>query len=74
MDAKKTTYRDSGLYHIINRGVEQRVVFKEAADYEYFEELMCLTRYHVVRGNAYFNYFFKVPIILLAVLFLLFIF
>ena len=30
-----------GYYHIINRGVEQRVVFKEAQDYEYFEELMC---------------------------------
>jgi len=26
-----------GFYHIINRGVEQRVVFKEPADYEYFE-------------------------------------
>ena len=31
----------AGYYHIINRGVEQRVIFKEAADYEYFEELMC---------------------------------
>ena len=31
----------AGYYHIINRGVEQRVVFKEPADYEYFEELMC---------------------------------
>ncbi len=30
-----------GYYHIINRGVEQRAVFKEAQDYEYFEELMC---------------------------------
>jgi REP element-mobilizing transposase RayT len=30
-----------GYYHIINRGVEQRKVFKEASDYEYFEELMC---------------------------------
>ena len=30
-----------GYYHIINRGVEQRVVFEEPADYEYFEELMC---------------------------------
>ncbi len=30
-----------GYYHIINRGVEQRVIFKEACDYEYFEELMC---------------------------------
>ncbi len=31
----------AGYYHIINRGVEQRVIFKEADDYEYFEELMC---------------------------------
>jgi len=30
-----------GTYHIVNRGVEQRVVFKEAVDYEHFEELMC---------------------------------
>lgn len=31
-----------GYYHIINRGVEQRVVFKEDEDYEYFIELLCL--------------------------------
>ncbi|HES59438.1 MAG: transposase [Campylobacterales bacterium] len=31
-----------GYYHIINRGVEQRVVFKESEDYEYFIELLCL--------------------------------
>jgi len=31
-----------GKYHIINRGVEQRVVFKEPSDYERFEELMCV--------------------------------
>jgi len=30
-----------GFYHIINRGVEQREVFKEPKDYQYFEELMC---------------------------------
>ncbi len=30
-----------GFYHIINRGVEQRMVFEESADYAYFEELMC---------------------------------
>ena len=30
-----------GFYHIVNRGVEQRVVFEEKEDYEYFEELMC---------------------------------
>jgi len=31
----------AGIYHVINRGVEQRDIFKEPADYEYFEELMC---------------------------------
>ena len=31
----------AGYYHIINRGVEQRVIFKEPDDYVYFEELMC---------------------------------
>jgi len=30
-----------GKYHIINRGVAQMRIFKEPADYEYFEELMC---------------------------------
>jgi REP element-mobilizing transposase RayT len=30
-----------GYYHIINRGVEQREVFKTVEDFEYFEELMC---------------------------------
>ena len=31
----------AGKYHIINRGVAQMHIFKEPADYEYFEELMC---------------------------------
>jgi len=31
----------AGYYHIVNRGVEQRVIFKEPNDYEYFEELLC---------------------------------
>ena len=30
-----------GYYHIINRGVEQREVFKTVEDFEQFEELMC---------------------------------
>ena len=30
-----------GYYHIINRGVDKRVIFKEPVDYEQFEELMC---------------------------------
>ena len=31
----------AGTYHIINRGVAQIHIFKEPADYEYFEDLMC---------------------------------
>ena len=38
---RKPRIEIAGYYHIINRGVEQRVIFKEAQDYEYFEELMC---------------------------------
>jgi len=38
---RKPRIEIAGYYHIINRGVEQRVVFKEKDDYEYFEELMC---------------------------------
>ncbi len=30
-----------GFYHIINRGVEQRVVFFEKEDFKKFEELLC---------------------------------
>ncbi len=39
--ARRPRIEIAGYYHIINRGVEQRVIFKEASDYEYFEELMC---------------------------------
>ena len=38
---RKPRIEINGYYHIINRGVEQRVVFEEPADYKYFEELMC---------------------------------
>ncbi len=30
-----------GYYHIVNRGVERRVVFKDNDDYVYFIELLC---------------------------------
>ena len=30
-----------GYYHIVNRGVERRVVFKDNDDYAYFIELLC---------------------------------
>ena len=39
--ARRPRIETAGYYHIINRGVEQRVIFKEASDYEYFEDLMC---------------------------------
>ena len=38
---RKTHIEVSSYYHIINRGVEQRVVFKKKDDYEHFEKLMC---------------------------------
>ena len=38
---RKPLIEIAGFYHIINREVEQRVIFKEAVDYEKFEELMC---------------------------------
>ena len=43
----------AGYYHIVNRGVEQRNVFLEADDYEYFEELLCfyLESYNVTLHN-----------------------
>ena len=39
--ARRPRIEINGYYHLINRGVEQRVVFKEPDDYDYFEELMC---------------------------------
>jgi len=48
-------------YHIINRGVEQRVIFKEPADYAYFEELMCfyMKSYGINKwGQAELKYYF----------------
>lgn len=39
--ARKPRIEIAGYYHIVNRGVEQRVIFKEASDYEQFEALMC---------------------------------
>ncbi len=39
---RKPRIEIAGFYHIVNRGVEQRVVFKEKEDYEKFETLMCM--------------------------------
>ena len=33
----------AGYYHIVNRGVEQRNVFLEADDYEYFKSYFVFT-------------------------------
>ena len=52
--ARKPRIEIAGYYHIVNRGVEQRVVFEEASDYEYFEEIMCL--YAKSFGIAIHNY------------------
>ena len=38
---RKPRIEIAGYYHVINRGVEQRVIFKEDEDYEKFEELLC---------------------------------
>ena len=38
---RKPRIEINGYYHVINRGVEQRVIFNDSEDYEYFEELMC---------------------------------
>ncbi len=39
--SRKPRIEIPGYYHIINRGVEQRVVFEDEEDYEYFLELLC---------------------------------
>jgi len=38
---RKRRIEIAGYYHIVNRGVEQRVIFQEKEDYEKFEELLC---------------------------------
>ena len=38
---RKPRIEIAGYYHIVNRGVEQRVIFKEDEDYKKFEELLC---------------------------------
>ncbi len=38
---RKPRIEIAGYYHIVNRGVEQRVIFKEKEDYKKFEELLC---------------------------------
>ena len=51
---RKPRIEIAGFYHIINRGVEQREIFKETVDYEYFESLMC--KYSKSLGINMHNY------------------
>jgi len=37
---RKTRLTEAGIYHLINRGVERRLVFQEPEDYEFFMDLM----------------------------------
>ncbi len=41
MMPRKPRIEIPGYYHIINRGVERRMVYGEVEDYEYFLELLC---------------------------------
>jgi DNA-directed RNA polymerase specialized sigma subunit len=36
---RKPRIEIAGYYHVINRGVEQRVIFEEKEDYEKFENI-----------------------------------
>jgi DNA-directed RNA polymerase specialized sigma subunit len=36
---RKARIEIAGYYHVINRGVEQRVIFEEKEDYEKFENI-----------------------------------
>ena len=38
-----------GYYHIVNRGVEQRITYKEDEDYEIFLEMLCMICQHFMR-------------------------
>jgi len=47
---RKERYQEPGHYHIINRGVERRLIFLEPQDYEFFLDLLLkLTKeYHII--------------------------
>jgi WD40 repeat protein len=50
---RKPRVEIAGYYHVINRGVEQRVVFEEKEDYEKFEELLVLKHNGNVDGAKF---------------------
>ena len=37
---RKERLTEPGIYHIINRGVEQRAIYVEPEDYEFFLDLL----------------------------------
>ena len=51
--ARRPRIELAGYYHIINRGVAQSRIFREPADYEYFEALMCfyMKSYNITLHN-----------------------
>jgi len=51
---RKERYQEAGQYHIINRGVEQRLIFLEPEDYEFFSDLLLkLTEKYGIIIHAY---------------------
>jgi hypothetical protein len=46
--ARKIRIEDAGFHHIINRGVEKRVIFDTTADKEKFLEIVCEVSAHYV--------------------------
>jgi len=52
--ARRPRIEIDGYYHIVNRGVGQMDIFREPADYEYFEELMFFyMKSHGIRLHNY---------------------
>ncbi|WP_458699918.1 transposase [Sulfurospirillum sp. 1307] len=52
--SRKRRYQEPGQYHIINRGVERRLVFFEPEDYEFFSDLLLrLTKEYDIVIHAY---------------------
>jgi hypothetical protein len=41
-----------GYYHIVNRGVEQRIVYKDKEDFAMFLKFLCSVRWHWIRRTV----------------------
>jgi len=51
---RKERYQEAGYYHIINRGVERRLIFLEPQDYDFFSDLLLkLTKEYDIIIHAY---------------------